>query len=133
MKRDEFGHWEMDTVKGTKTQKSCLLVLTERKTRMEIIRKMSSCSSESVVIELKRIRETWGSMFSMVFKSITVDNGSEFADYNGMLLLSGFVEKLKIYYCHPYSSSERGSNENANKLIRRHIPKSTNFNDRQDK
>ena len=69
-------------------------------------------------------------MFSMVFKSITVDNGSEFADYNGMLLPSGFVEKLKIYYCHPYSSSERGSNENANKLIRRHIPKSTNFNDR---
>ena len=44
MKRYEFGHWEMDTVKGTKTQKSCLLVLTERKTRMEIIRKMSSCS-----------------------------------------------------------------------------------------
>lgn len=63
-------------------------------------------------------------MFSKLFKTITVDNGVEFSDYQGMkrsLLHEG--DRTKIYYCHAYSSYERGSNENANKLIRRHIPK----------
>lgn len=79
--REEIGHWEMDTVKGKQgVTKSCLLVLTERKTRDEIIAKLPDQKAESVVNALDRLEKKWGDMFYNVFKSITVDNGSEFAD-----------------------------------------------------
>jgi len=123
--RNTFGHWEMDTVKGKRGKsKSCLLVLTERLTRREIVRKIPDQGARSVVAELDKLEHRLGAMFSRLFKSITVDNGVEFSDYKNMkrsLLHDG--DRTKIYYCHAYSSYERGSNENANKLIRRHIPK----------
>lgn len=123
--RNTFGHWEMDTVKGKRGKsKSCLLVLTERLTRREIVRKIPDQGARSVVAELDKLEHRLGAMFSRLFKSITVDNGVEFSDYKNMkrsLLHEG--DRTKIYYCHAYSSYERGSNENANKLIRRHIPK----------
>lgn len=123
--REEFGHWEMDTVKGKKgVSRSCLLVLTERKTRMEIVRKMPTQGASSVVAELDRLEHTLKQDFSKMFKTITVDNGVEFSDYEGMRkskLYKG--NRTDLYYCHAYSSYERGSNENANKLIRRHVPK----------
>lgn len=132
--RDEIGHWEMDTVKGKQgVTKSCLLVLTERKTRNEIIAKLPDQKAESVVNALDCLEKKWGDMFYNVFKSITVDNGSEFADYEGMKRSCRRKEKrATIYYCHPYSSYERGSNENQNKMIRRHIPKGTDFDDATD-
>lgn len=72
-------------------------------------------------------------MFYNVFKSITVDNGAEFADYEGMEKSCCREEKMTtIYYCHPYSSYESGSNENQSKMIRRHIPKGTDFDDKTD-
>jgi IS30 family transposase len=123
-KRTTFGHWEMDTVKGNRNTKSTLLVLTERLSRREIEIKMADGTSESVVRNLDALEKRYGKIFPIVFKSITVDNGSEFADYEGMkksVLHEG--ERTKFYYCHPYSSWERGSNENQNKLIRRWIPK----------
>ena len=123
--RQTFGHWEMDTVKGQRGKsKSCLLVLTERFTRREIVRKIPDQGPKSVVAELDNLEHRLGAMFPKLFKTITVDNGVEFSDYQGMkrsLLHDG--DRTKIYYCHAYSSYERGSNENANKLIRRHIPK----------
>ena len=62
------------------------------------------------------------------FKTITVDNGREFMDVEGMeRSRRNKKPRTSIYYCHPYSSYERGSNENQNKLVRRHIPKGTNF------
>ncbi len=132
--REIFGHWEMDTVKGKRgTTKSCLLVLTERKTRDEIIFKLPDQGAASVVSALDRLEKKWGDMFQKVFKSITVDNGVEFSDYEGMersALHEG--NRTFVFYCHPYSSWERGSNENQNKLIRRHIPKGEDFDDRQD-
>lgn len=83
--REVFGHWEMDTVKGQRgVTKSCMLVLTERKTRDEIIIKLKDQTAASVVEALDRIEKKWGDMFSKVFRSITVDNGVEFADYEGM-------------------------------------------------
>ena len=64
-----------------------------------------------------------------VLKSITVDNGSEFNDWRGMeqSCRNKNKKRTKLYYCHPYSSWERGSNEVANRMIRRIIPKGTNF------
>lgn len=132
--REEFGHWEMDTVVGKQgCSKKSLLVLTERKTRKEIIIMLKRHTMEQVTNALDRIEREKGSrLFRMIFKTITVDNGSEFQDYEGMERSKRNKKKkrTKIYYCHPYCSSERGSNENQNKLIRRHIPKGTNFDDK---
>lgn len=134
--REIFGHWEMDTVKGKRGKtKSCMLVLTERKTRDEIIFKLKDQKAESVVDALDRLERKWGEMFYKVFKSITVDNGVEFADYEGMerSTLHPGEKRTFLFYCHPYSSWERGTNENNNRLIRRHIPKGEDFDEKQDK
>lgn len=132
--REEFGHWEMDTVVGKRGKsKHSLLVLTERKTRDEILVLLREHTAEKVVAALDAIEMKWGEMFTKVFKTITVDNGSEFADNDGMkksVLNDG--DRTKIYYCHPYCSCERGSNENQNRLVRRKIPKGINFDDRTD-
>ena len=132
--RDSFGHWEMDTVKGKKgTSKSCMLVLTERLTRKEIVVKLPDQGAASVVNALDRIENKYGAMFQNLFKSMTVDNGVEFSDFSGMERSSLHPGKrVDVYYCHPYSSWERGSNENNNKLIRRHIPKGVNFDSYPD-
>ncbi len=130
--RKTFGHWEMDTVKGQRgITKSCMLVLTERKTRNEMVIKLKDQTAASVVKALDRLEKKWGAMFYCVFKSITVDNGMEFANCKGMeksALKKG--KRTNIYYCHPYSSWERGTNENNNRLIRRHIPKGVNFDNK---
>lgn len=113
--------------------KSCMLVLTERKTRDEIVIKLKDQTAASVVKALDKLEKKWGAMFYCVFKSITVDNGMEFADCKGMeksALKKG--KRTNIYYCHPYSSWERGTNENNNRLIRRHIPKSVDFDNKTD-
>ncbi len=130
--REEFGHWEMDTVVGARGKsKHSLLVLTERKTRQEVVRLLEEHTTEKVVEALNGLEEEWGGLFSNVFKTITVDNGSEFADCLGLQKsILGDGDRTKVYYCHPYSSYERGSNENQNKLIRRKIPKGTNFDDK---
>lgn len=126
--RLDFGHWEMDTVKGQRTNRKCLLVLTERKTRYEIIELMKSGTMEEVRKALNRIEKRYGSLFFSVFKTITVDNGCEFQDCEGIQkALYRVGDRTKLFYCHPYTSCERGSNEVQNKLIRRFFPKSSNF------
>ena len=130
--REEFGHWEMDTVVGRKGESNhSLLVLTERKTRNEIVVLLFEHTMQAVVRAMDCIQKKWRDLFSQVFKTITVDNGREFSDCKGIetsLLSEG--KRTKVYYCHPYSSYERGSNENQNKLVRRKIPKGTNFDDK---
>ena len=123
--RNEYGHWEMDTVVGKKGTNTVLLVLTERKTREEKIRKIKNKSQYCVVKELDKIERKIGSKeFRRLFKTITCDNGCENLDFVG-IERSVLTKKnrTKVYYAHPYSAWERGSNENANKLIRRFIPK----------
>ena len=134
--RETFGHWEMDTVKGKRgVTKSCMLVLTERKTRNEIIVKLQDQKAESVVDALDRIERKWGDMFKNIFRSITVDNGVEFSDCDGLekSAIHPGEKRTFLFYCHPYSSWERGSNENTNRLIRRHIPKGEDFDEKQDR
>lgn len=130
--REDFGHWEMDTVLGARgVSKKSLLVLTERKTRKEIIILLKEHTAAAVVKALDRLERKLGKKFREIFKSITVDNGSEFADYEGMERSRRSKKKrTTVYYCHPYSSWERGSNENQNKLVRRHIPKGFNFDNK---
>lgn len=132
LNREEFGHWEMDTVVGAsgKSKKS-LLVLTERKTRKEIIEPLKKHTSKEVVRVLDRLeREIGEKNFREIFKTITVDNGTEFMDCLGMERSRRNKKKrTKVYYCHAYCSWERGSNENQNKLIRRFLPKGTVFDE----
>lgn len=101
-----------------------MLVLSERKTRTEIIRKIKSKSQEAVKAALDQIEKDLGAeTFRERFKTITTDNGVEFLDA-GKIENSIFEGKRTTsYYCHPYSSWERGTNENINKMIRRWIPK----------
>lgn len=130
--RESAGHWEMDTVVGKKGEsKTCLLVLTERTTRIEIVEKMKSHTMSEVVRILDKIERNIGEKkFREMFKSVTVDNGTEFSDFNGMeRSRRNKKNRTNIFYCHPYCSSERGSNENQNRLIRRHIPKGADIDE----
>lgn len=127
--RITFGHWEMDTVYSGKDGSCALLVLTERLSRKEIIEKMRDRTAISTVRALNRIERRFGALFPRVFQTITVDNGGEFSDVKSLersILRKG--RRTKMYYCHPYTSCERGSNECANKMIRRKFPKGTDFN-----
>lgn len=123
--RQEFGHWEIDTVIGSKSKEDeVLLTIVERKTRNAFIRKIPSRTEEAVMAEMKRLRQEFGSMFSSVFKTITSDNGSEFAS-----LASLSAVNTSVYFTHPYSSFERGTNERHNGLLRRFIPKGKRISD----
>jgi len=128
--RQEYGHWEMDCVVGKKGGSgAALLVLSERKSRKEIIRKMPDKTQKSVLEALDGLEKKYGNRFKEIFKTITVDNGVEFLDFKALERSLGNPDckRVKIYYAHPYSAWERGTNENANKLIRRFIPKGTDI------
>lgn len=129
--RETFGHWEMDTVIGKQTDKQCLLVLTERLTRKELVVLLRRHTAAEVVKALDRLERCFTEKgFRQIFKSITVDNGPEFADCKGMeRSRRNKKNRTKIYYCHPYSSYERGSNENQNKMLRRFFPKGKTMRD----
>ncbi|MCP3925783.1 MAG: IS30 family transposase [Desulfobacterales bacterium] len=128
--RSEVGHWEMDTVySGKECSSSCLLTLTERKTRTEIIRKISDRTAASVKFEMDKIERQIGSVsFRQMFKSITSDNGSEFSDAMGIeSSVLNNNSRTELFFAHPYSSYERGSNENHNGIIRRFIKKGSDI------
>ena len=119
--RSEFGHWEMDSVIGKREKGQTLLVLTERKTRYEIIFRCKDKTAKSVVKHINALERQYGALFPHIFKTITVDNGTEFSAYKALECR----KRTKVYYCHPFSSWERGSNENQNAFIRRFVPKGT--------
>jgi IS30 family transposase len=128
-KRQEDGHWEMDTVVGGPGTKACLLVLTERRNNLELIFKLPVKNQASVVHLLDRLERKMGvSRFQEVFKTITCDNGCENLDAAGMeKSVFGKKQRTTVYYAHPYSAYERGANEGANVLIRRFVPKGTDI------
>ena len=125
--RESFGHWEGDSVIGTNKKGETFLTFTERLTRMEIILKSPDKTATSTVRLINRLERKLGSStFRKVFQSITFDNGTEFSDTQG-IEYSPYTGKKRttVFYCHPYCSSERGSNENQNGFIRRFVPKGT--------
>lgn len=126
--RKTFGHWELDSVMGCKGSKSALVVFTERLTRTGIIVRVPDHTSASVVQAINKLERRFGKLFYTLFKSITVDNGCEFQDVEGMQISCRRKgNRTTVYFCHPYSAYERGSNENMNRMIRRFFPKGTNF------
>lgn len=123
--REEFGHWELDSVIGQKRKgEPVVITLTERKTRMCLWLKVRDHSAEAVMEALRELFAGFGDLWKEVFKTITTDNGSEFA------LLSEFeADGLGIYFTHPYTSCEKGTNECHNRMLRRFIPKGKSIAD----
>lgn len=115
--RQEFGHWEGDTVQGKKKKGEVIISLVERKTRYSIFVKVKGKDNESIKQGLREILKEYEEKKGEVFKSITLDNGSEFSD------MKEFDKQTSIYYAHPYSAFERGTNERHNGLLRMFIPK----------
>ena len=128
---EEPFHWEMDSVLSAKEggSKKRFLTMTERTSRADLMFLMSDGTMASVVAVLDTLEKKLGSVnFRRIFQTITVDNGSEFQDWEGMTrAVDGEGDRTHIYYCHPYSAYERGSNENGNRMIRRKVPKGTDF------
>jgi IS30 family transposase len=126
--RSEYGHWEMDLIVSCKSGKGALLTLTERMKRQEIIIRLPDKTQRAVKRALDRLERRYGVRFQEVFKTITTDNGSEFLDFESLEKSCRLkAKRFKMYFAHPYSSWERGSNENANGIIRRFFPKGTDF------
>jgi len=112
--RRQAGHWEIDTVMGTGS-KDCIVSLVERKSGLLLIGKLADRTTASLnrrVIRLIRRHDA-------AFETVTADNGTEFHDYKGIEART----KVLFYFARPYHSWERGSNENANGLIRQYLPK----------
>ena len=117
--REEFGHWEVDTVVGGKHEdEPCTVTLVERKTREAIGIKAANHTANGVQEAIQSVMAQFGSKAGSVFKTVTGDNGSEFANLSELM-----SQGTKVYFTHPYSSWEKGTNECHNKLLRRFIPK----------
>ena len=121
--RKEFGHWELDTVRGIKDKQDEVIVsLLERKTRAYVTLRSPSAKATDIAITLqnwlKRCNEALDG--KALCKTITSDNGLEFSS-----LTTLENDTLQIFFAHPYAAWERGSNERHNGLLRRFIPKGT--------
>lgn len=122
--REELGHWEIDLVVGKQGTKPVILTLVERKSRKSLYVLVKNKTQKEVIAAIKRIRRRVGGNFDEVFKTITADNGSEFLNSEAIKKATKCSE---VYYAHPYSSWERGSNENGNRILRRFVPKGTDI------
>ena len=125
--REEFGHWELDTVRGIKDKHDEVIIsLLERKTRAYVTLRSPSAKAA----DIKNTLESWLLSFSthdslqQLCKTITADNGLEFASIAELE-----TEYLQVFFAHPYAAWERGSNERHNGLLRRIIPKGTPIRD----
>jgi transposase, IS30 family len=132
--RLEYGHWEGDTVKGLQGSKSGLFTLSERKSKEEIILKVQQATQEAIQEAIDGLETKYGDHFKVKFKSITFDNGVEFLGWKSLeiSLLKPEERRTMIYFAHSYSSWERGTNENQNRMIRRFVPKGANIGDFSD-
>lgn len=127
-KRQDYGHWEGDTVKGPLGSRASLITLTERKSREEIIIKVGHTSQQEIKAAIDGLEQKYGQEFRSKFKSITFDNGVEFLDWRSLeISVLDKGRRTTVYFAHSYSSWERGTNENQNRMIRRFVPKGTNI------
>lgn len=118
--RDEFGHFEWDSILSVRTTYSALRTELERKSRFLFVRRISRKTAENT-------KETTLSIYSSLpkwsVKSITWDNGTEHSLHEEITR----TILIPIYFAEPYKSWQRGSNEHGNGMIRRFFPKGTNF------
>jgi IS30 family transposase len=117
--RRRYGHWEGDSLISRKS-KAALNTLAERKSRLALItklpRKGAAETNKAIISRLKKLPANGR-------QTLTLDNGTENAKHEQLSARLG----IKCYFAHPYSSWERGTNENINGLIRWYLPKGTDF------
>lgn len=115
-KRKEFGHWEGDTIIGKQEKSKAIHTEVERKTRFLAAR----------IIGSKKVEETLNAQreifTNFLCRSVTTDNGFEFIGHESLKSLG-----IATYFADPYSSWQRGTNEHHNGLLRRYLPKKTDF------
>ena len=118
--KERMGDWEADTIIG-KGKRGAIVTAVERKSMLLRLSLPISKKSDIVAKEMIRLLAP----FKKVVHTITTDNGLEFAKHQEL------SKKLQYdhYFCDPYSSWQRGLNENINGLIRQYIPKGSTFED----
>ena len=122
--REEKGHFEIDAVKGKNGKnEACIITLVDRKSRYTYILFLAKLNAQNVNKALQKLFRKVG---KENFKSITSDNGSEFSK-----LAELESRNMKVFFAHPYSSYERGTNENTNGLIREFLPKGKSMNGKE--
>ena len=128
--RNTFGHWEADTVQGRKKKgEPAVFTIVERMTGCYLSIRTDGKNCHGIADAMEMLHERFGSKFSEVFRTITTDNGNEFAAFSEFEALG-----TKVYFAHPYSAWERPVNERTNRLLRRYIPKGVsihNFSDEE--
>jgi IS30 family transposase len=118
-RREEFGHWEFDSVLGQKGGNEPVVVtMVERMTRQCIWLRVENHTANALMDAVHAAFEQYKGCLNRVFKSITADNGSEFARLSELK-----EDGIAVYFTHPYSSFEKGTNECHNRMLRRFIPK----------
>lgn len=118
--RTKFGHWEGDSIVGKQVKGKIIHTEVERKTRLL---KANLANNKSAMETIKTQIKIFDLLPKKARKSTTLDNGLEFAKHSQL----GKILKMKTYFCDPYSSWQRGTNEYHNGLIRRYLPKGTSF------
>lgn len=113
--RSRVGHWELDTIIGAK-QQGVIASFVERKSRFTILKKMTNKSAAEM---LKVSLEAFKGLPKSKLRSFTSDNGKEFAFHQTV----SKELNTKFYFADPYSSWQRGTNENTNGLVREFLPK----------
>ncbi|GMK42867.1 IS30 family transposase [Paenibacillus sp. CCS19] len=120
-KRTTFGHWELDTVVSSRGKsKACAATFIERKTRLYFAVKMPDRTAHSMEVAFGVAASQYP---QGTFKTATTDRGKEFACYTEL----EHFHNVNVFFADPYSSWQRGSNENANGLLREFFPKGHDF------
>lgn len=119
--RKTFGHWELDTIVSSRGKsKGCFATFVERKTRLYTALKIADRTATSMENAIKQLHFV---LPVNAFKTATVDRGKEFACYSN---IENDIN-LPMFFADPYSSWQRGSNENSNGLLREFYPKKTDL------
>jgi IS30 family transposase len=119
--RSTFGHWELDTVVSSRGKsKACAATFIERKTRFYVAIKMPNRTAHAMEVAFGVAASQYP---QRVFQTATTDRGKEFGCFKAI----ENIHNIEVYFADPYSSWQRGSNENANGLLREFFPKGHDF------
>ena len=119
-RRSRFGHWEIDTLEGAH-KASYLVSLVERKSRYTLLGKAPDKQADTIHAVTARLLDR---LTDPLRRTVTADNGHEFNHYHQLERDFG----LRFYFADPHRPDQRGTNEQTNGLVRRFLPKRTDFN-----